>query len=82
MFLGFLGTSEARWRSDLLNLTPTETSELASRFEVPVEVITAVAQAERDVALKNRYEGNPFDERTKALMRIILPSFVLRRIHT
>jgi hypothetical protein len=75
--LNWIGTEKEFHRKTLLNLTSTEMDELCNRFNLPRNIIEHVAQAERDTFEAKRYHLSKFNERTIALMRKHLPSFVL-----
>lgn len=78
--LNWLSTEAEPWRQSLLNLRPEEVAELGGRFDIPLFIIEAISQAERDTLERKRYHLNKYDERTNALIRKYLPRFVLKRL--
>jgi hypothetical protein len=73
-----LWTQKERWRKSLLNLRPEEVAELGARFDLPLCIIEAISQAERDTLERNRYHLSKYNELTTALMRKYLPRPVLK----
>ena len=75
-----LTTNRERLRYSFLNLQPDEVAELSADLEIPPEVIKALAQVERNIYERRRVLEARYDDRTKALMRRYLPSWLLRWI--
>ncbi|MDE0422286.1 MAG: hypothetical protein OXK76_15580 [Gammaproteobacteria bacterium] len=74
-------TSKDKWRKSFLNLEADEEEELSDRFRLPVEVIRQVSRMERDIAEKKRYFMHSEDERTAAMVRKYVPSWISRFVH-